>query len=370
MTSVQPTEDRFFGRHIRRWRERRSSSLGADESGSAFASPTEPSKKSRQDKFPSSEKFDYEKLATLDPQIVSLTFYKPEDETPSQLQGVVLAAVGKEADIVISDFQPHEHSFLPALIQLQICAGDTLQSINGKACRGCPIDDVVQSISRATGLVTLVLRRKPETNPHEHELCQAMFVTTSDALFPIGIDFKKEEELLMIDSIVDKDAWLSDSCLESGQVVLSMNQIPSYELDVDGANASLNVRIDSSPYVSITTLSCKKRTSSVRRAAVAVGGSAMVGLGAVVMATPLHPLGHALALGGMGVLGSEFEAPRKAVKSARRSFEGRRKAVSNSLRSSLSSLSSQHSRNGNKELTNKESNDSMDSFSSDSRQLE
>ena len=28
--------------------------------------------------------------------------------------------------------------------------------------------------------------------------------------------------------------------------------------------------------------------------------------------TPLHPIGHAMAIGGMGVLGTEFEGPRKA----------------------------------------------------------
>jgi hypothetical protein len=38
-----------------------------------------------------------------------------------------------------------------------------------------------------------------------------------------------------------------------------------------------------------------------------------VGVGAVLMATPLHPIGHALALGGTGVLSTEFEAPKRAL---------------------------------------------------------
>jgi hypothetical protein len=29
--------------------------------------------------------------------------------------------------------------------------------------------------------------------------------------------------------------------------------------------------------------------------------------------TPLHPIGHAMAIGGLGVLGTEFDGPRKAM---------------------------------------------------------
>ena len=47
----------------------------------------------------------------------------------------------------------------------------------------------------------------------------------------------------------------------------------------------------------------------------------MVASGTVLMVTPLHPVGHALALGGVGVLGMEFEAPRKLASSARERFK-------------------------------------------------
>eukprot|EP00536_Pseudo-nitzschia_multiseries_P004348 jgi/Psemu1/9823/gm1.9823_g len=61
-------------------------------------------------------------------------------------------------------------------------------------------------------------------------------------------------------------------------------------------------------------------SSRLRRAAVTAGGSALVGTGAVLMVTPLHPVGHAMALGGLGVLGTEFEAPRTALDGVRRSW--------------------------------------------------
>lgn len=35
------------------------------------------------------------------------------------------------------------------------------------------------------------------------------------------------------------------------------------------------------------------------------------------MVTPLHPIGHAMAIGGVGVLGTEFERPRKAAQRAK-----------------------------------------------------
>ena len=49
----------------------------------------------------------------------------------------------------------------------------------------------------------------------------------------------------------------------------------------------------------------------------AVGGGTMTAVGAVMMVTPLHPIGHALAIGGVTVLGTEFDAPKKALESAR-----------------------------------------------------
>ena len=64
-----------------------------------------------------------------------------------------------------------------------------------------------------------------------------------------------------------------------------------------------------------------------RRAAVGVGGGAMVGVGSILMVTPLHPVGHAMALGGVGVLGTEFEGPRRFLQSMRGTFQRRRKST-------------------------------------------
>lgn len=73
--------------------------------------------------------------------------------------------------------------------------------------------------------------------------------------------------------------------------------------------------------LSITTFGRKPGSWSLRKAAVGVGGSAMVGVGAVLMVTPLHPVGHVMAVSGMGVLGTEFEAPRQAMKYPRKAID-------------------------------------------------
>ncbi|KAL3926847.1 MAG: hypothetical protein SGBAC_013317 [Bacillariaceae sp.] len=50
----------------------------------------------------------------------------------------------------------------------------------------------------------------------------------------------------------------------------------------------------------------------IRKTAVAVTGSALVATGTVMLITPLHPLGHPVQMGGLGVLATEFEGPKKA----------------------------------------------------------
>ena len=59
------------------------------------------------------------------------------------------------------------------------------------------------------------------------------------------------------------------------------------------------------------------RWGTIRKAAVTAGGGTLIASGAILMATPLHPVGHAMALGGMGILGTEYEAPRKVMNSAK-----------------------------------------------------
>lgn len=60
----------------------------------------------------------------------------------------------------------------------------------------------------------------------------------------------------------------------------------------------------------------EKMKKQARRAGVAIGGGAMLGVGAIV-----HPFGTLLLPVGLSVLGTEFEAPNRIVRNARDSFE-------------------------------------------------
>ena len=93
-------------------------------------------------------------------------------------------------------------------------------------------------------------------------------------------------------------------------------------------NINIGIKTYTLPPLTIT------RLQSIRKAAVAVGGGAMMGTGAVLMATPLHPVGHAITIGGLAVLGTEFEAPKKAMESVTRKL---RNSVQQKRKSSNSS---------------------------------
>jgi hypothetical protein len=129
---------------------------------------------------------------------------------------------------------------------------------------------------------------------------------------------------LVLDTIPRQHHWLSDSCFQGGDVVLCINTVPAVDLNVDDVDLIFHTMAMTHPFVSIKTYGPtarrRNRMESFRRAAVGVAGGTLVGVGSVLMVTPLHPVGHAMAIGGVGVLGMEFEGPRKAMESMKRSF--------------------------------------------------
>ena len=76
--------------------------------------------------------------------------------------------------------------------------------------------------------------------------------------------------------------------------------------------------------------------SIFRRSAVAAGGGTLVASGTILMATPLHPVGHAMALGGVGLLSTEFEAPKKVLESTKKKLDDMRQSFQQRRESSSS----------------------------------
>jgi len=155
---------------------------------------------------------------------------------------------------------------------------------------------------------------------------------------------KVGNSLLHIASIPENN-WLGkQSKIKAGDILLCADDIPCYNGELSPGDLSLvwrtalmtkvlvadpvqkdaietkQKRPTTSSYAGITICNVPPtRLESIRKTAVAATGGALVGTGAVLMVTPLHPVGHAMAIGGLGVLGTEFEAPKKAFEKAKQS---------------------------------------------------
>jgi hypothetical protein len=118
--------------------------------------------------------------------------------------------------------------------------------------------------------------------------------------------------------------------LERGSLLVSIgNSICLDYVDVNDAGALLQTHVDCCETVSVITLAptqAQRQRDTIRRTAKAVGGGTMIGVGAVMMVTPLHPIGHAMAIGGVGIVGSEFDGAKKAVSKAKNRINPGKKA--------------------------------------------
>ena len=132
---------------------------------------------------------------------------------------------------------------------------------------------------------------------------------------------------------VSSNGWLSGSVLMAGDVVQSINDQSTDGWSLDDISGILNAAKTGYTTIAITATTVHRRKSNnnksssasssssskdiatntddekptwkqkVRRASVTVGGGVMVTTGAVLMVTPLHPVGHAMAIGGVAMLG-------------------------------------------------------------------
>jgi hypothetical protein len=139
----------------------------------------------------------------------------------------------------------------------------------------------------------------------------------------IGITFgqvvKDKKRKLTIQSI-QKSSWFAKSSLKQGELVLSINGKHCADLPPADATLFLQCKKESSSILSIETFPSGGRGGILKRTAVAVSGSVTIGVGAVIMATPLHPVGHAMTVGGLGILATEFEGPRNAFTKVKSRF--------------------------------------------------
>jgi hypothetical protein len=159
-----------------------------------------------------------------------------------------------------------------------------------------------------------------------------------------GEDSTKVGPFLLRMKSIPKNHWLGKQTkIKANDVILCADDIPCYngELSprdlsaawrealltkviksnpIQDAITSSSGKVSPTPFVGISTCTIPpNRMQALRKHAIAATGGTLVGTGAVLMATPFHPVGHAIAIGGLGVLGTEFEGPRKAFQKAKES---------------------------------------------------
>lgn len=151
----------------------------------------------------------------------------------------------------------------------------------------------------------------------------------------IGITFSQQnydnDKLLIIGAISKGErSWFrSDGCaITEGDIVVAFNEYIVSRMTPQDVTSFIHDILCSPKtcHLSITTIaatSSSRRSSTatgwdtIRRAVVTAGGGTLVASGAILMATPLHPVGHAMAIGGVGILGTEYEGPRKVMTSVK-----------------------------------------------------
>ncbi|CAB9526700.1 expressed unknown protein [Seminavis robusta] len=110
-------------------------------------------------------------------------------------------------------------------------------------------------------------------------------------------------------AITELDGWTAQSVLSLGDTIVSVNNTPITGWSLDAVVVLISKQIaDRNPIAILAKPTDNNNQRGnwgqrIRRASVKVGGGVMVGTGAVLMVTPLHPVGHALAIGGVAVLG-------------------------------------------------------------------
>ena len=133
----------------------------------------------------------------------------------------------------------------------------------------------------------------------------------------------KEGELLTVREIVDEGWFASPACaVKEGDIVIGINEYICSALFPDDATVLLEAVAAQSTQISITTLSLSKevakgKLAKLRKAVVTAGGGSLVVCGSALMVTPLHPIGHAMAIGGVAALSTEYEAPKRVLESAK-----------------------------------------------------
>eukprot|EP00522_Entomoneis_paludosa_P010276 CAMPEP_0172439616 /NCGR_PEP_ID=MMETSP1065-20121228/540_1 /TAXON_ID=265537 /ORGANISM="Amphiprora paludosa, Strain CCMP125" /LENGTH=486 /DNA_ID=CAMNT_0013188323 /DNA_START=215 /DNA_END=1675 /DNA_ORIENTATION=- len=211
--------------------------------------------------------------------------------------------------------------------------GDVLKTVNNRACTDH--EAVIQQLLDFEAGVPITIQVEAEGgNP---VLVQAL-VKKPEPSSLLGVELinirdekkKNSGSMLQINKL-DANGLLFYSVLSQGDWVLTINNTPCSQMVCDDA-AQLILQepdmvsilgmkppsLDASSSGELT--GAKKWLRHAKRAGIAIGGGTMVGVGLIFIPTLPPPFGEILIAGGVSVLGTEFEGPKRVVKSARDSL--------------------------------------------------
>jgi C-terminal processing protease CtpA/Prc len=255
----------------------------------------------------------------LQPSKISVTVMK---ETRDSKWGFGIAQHETEPDtVVIKAIVDHG-----LLRNAPFQEGYTLKTVNNQ--KSTNSETTIQELVKFEGNTQITLTAEtPNGNP---QLVQA-FVRKPSERSLVGIGFYNTthsggQRILQINHL-DPAGLLAHSALSQGDLVLSINGKPCSQMDADEAAQLILATVET---VTIAALRPKNDSTENRaqgwmrqakRAGVAIGGGAMVGVGLIFIPTLPPPFGEVLIVGGVSVLGTEFEAPKRVMKSARDRLE-------------------------------------------------
>jgi hypothetical protein len=203
--------------------------------------------------------------------------------------------------------------------------GDVLKTVNNQKCTN---DEVtIQLLVKYEGGVPITLLvESPIGNPR---VVQAM-VRKPSPDSKIGIGFyntESENQTLLQINHLAPNGLLAHSALSQGDLVLAINSTMCSQMKAEDAAALIaNSDDDTITVVAMRpqygeSTRAQSFMRQAKRGAIALGGGTLVGVGLIFIPTLPPPFGEVLILGGVSLLGTEFEAPKRVMKSARDSLE-------------------------------------------------
>jgi len=234
-------------------------------------------------------------------------------------------------DVLVKEGEGHDS----LLCQSPLREGDILKMVNNKVVT--EFRPVMLQLMKMDGPVTILVETPaPQGNPAvvqafcrkpspettigiEFQLVDHSTTQNAFCRDPSGTQEVTAAKLLQIKS-VNPDGFLAHSALSPGDFVLAINEKPCTNMSAEDATAMI---LESELTVNILALNpklaqehCSPTRAQLwmrraRRTSVGVAGGTMLGLGLIM------PFGEVLMVGGVSVLGMEFEAPIRVVRSAR-----------------------------------------------------